>query len=127
MKILLALLLISSVLLGFAIAEQTKEEVNNVISESSSNGYKSDKDVSILDTVKYIKSRKYARSLQAVGDGLEALKSENDPMLSFYQFCIWVPIGLFLILFFAIMALFYMDADKEKDTLIYAKFLPNYK
>jgi len=39
------------------------------------------------------------------------------------QTFIWSSIILGVTLFFAVMALFNMDQGKEKDTILYAKFL----
>ena len=39
------------------------------------------------------------------------------------QAYIWVSIILAVVLFFSVLALLNMDIDKEKDTILYAKFL----
>jgi hypothetical protein len=39
------------------------------------------------------------------------------------QSYIWVSIILAVVLFFSVLALLNMDIDKEKDTILYAKFL----
>ena len=44
-------------------------------------------------------------------------------MIPYRQFCIWVPIVLVVAVFFAVMAIVNMDLNKDKDTILYAKFL----
>ena len=39
------------------------------------------------------------------------------------QFALWISVFLFLVVFYAAFAMFYMDMDKESDTILYAKFL----
>lgn len=43
------------------------------------------------------------------------------------QAFIWVPIGLTLVLLMALCMLGSMDADKNRDTILYAKFISNVK
>ena len=124
MKFVFAFLIVACILLGCAIASDSQQQVEDML-QASSSGYKSDKDVSILDTVKYIKSKKYARSLQAENES--GYRDDYNPRRAFWQFAIWTPIVLFVVLFFAIMSIFYMDLNKEQDTLIYAKFITSYK
>ena len=106
-------------LLAVAFASSAKEETVQLVQPASEAGYKQGKDVSILDTVKYIKSRQFARSLQADGGSL----NDDVDRRSIYQTFIWVPIILIIALFYAVMSIFYMDLNKENDTMIYAKFL----
>eukprot|EP00347_Sterkiella_histriomuscorum_P011604 403371819 len=39
------------------------------------------------------------------------------------QIVIWVVIIMVVVLFYSVMAIVYMDIDKEKDTILYAKFI----
>lgn len=48
-------------------------------------------------------------------------------MLVSTQAFIWIPIILTLILASTVCFMMDMDADKHKDTLLYAKFLANVK
>jgi ABC-type microcin C transport system permease subunit YejE len=50
---------------------------------------------------------------------------EPMPMakIALKQSYIWVSIILAVVLFFSVLALLNMDIDKEKDTILYAKFL----
>jgi hypothetical protein len=41
------------------------------------------------------------------------------------QSAIWVPVVLVVVLFFTLQAMMNMDANKEQDTILYAKFLAN--
>jgi hypothetical protein len=41
------------------------------------------------------------------------------------QSAIWVAVGLAVVLFFTLQAMLNMDANKEQDTILYAKFLAN--
>lgn len=43
------------------------------------------------------------------------------------QAFIWVPIGLIVVTIATICTLMGMDAGKERDTMLYAKFLTNVK
>ena len=43
------------------------------------------------------------------------------------QAMIWVPIILIIVTLATICTLMGMDADKERDTMLYAKFLTNVK
>ncbi|TNV74257.1 hypothetical protein FGO68_gene14921 [Halteria grandinella] len=59
---------------------------------------------------------------------VRSLKATVDPPtpirdVTMRQTFIWSSIILGVTLFFAVMALFNMDQGKEKDTILYAKFL----
>ncbi len=43
------------------------------------------------------------------------------------QAIIWVPVLLGIVTLMAVCTLFNMDADKSRDTILYAKFLSNVK
>ena len=121
MKLGLALLIIC--LIAATFAASVKEETTQLVEPTSELEYKKNMDVSILETVKYIKSRQFARSLQEDAGSL----TEEVDRRSIYQTFIWVPIILILALFYAVMSIFYMDLNKENDTMIYAKFLTTEK
>ena len=127
MKIVIALLLIACIFLGCTYANATTEEVQEMVNEGETSSHSADSSLSILDAVKYVKSQKFARSLAGVDETTVGDLSPTQIKQSYYQFCIWVPIMLFLIMFYGVMAIFYMDVNKDQDTLIYAKFITSYK
>jgi len=53
--------------------------------------------------------------------------SEQYSNLVAVQAFIWIPILLIIITGCAVCTMMSMDADKSKDTLVYAKFLANVK
>ena len=82
-------------------------------------------DISILNTVKTLKSKQFIRSLSESDTGDDNLPTgENQTLM---QLQIWVPILLAIILFFSVMSIVYMDLNKDNDTLVYAKFITSYK
>ena len=124
MKFIFALLLV--LFIALALSEVTKQEVQELIESPTLESVNSDSGLSILDTVKYIKTKQYTRSL-ATSKSTSSNADIPDTRRTLYQAYIWIPIILVLIMIYAVAAIFYMDADKEKDTLIYAKFITSYK
>ena len=47
----------------------------------------------------------------------------DDGKRTFRQACLWSGLILVAVVFYASMSLFYMNTDKETDTILYAKFL----
>ena len=43
------------------------------------------------------------------------------------QACIWLPIAMFLIVLYATIAIYKIDDVKNRDTILYAKFIANIK
>ena len=129
MKIVFGLLLVALLFVGFAYTKESKEEVQEVVEFEQTTTDPANQDLSILDTVKYIKSKRYARSLQGDESGKQGSSNADDQnkLQAHYQYAIWIPIILGLALLYAVMAIFYMDFDKDQDTLIYAKFITSYK
>ena len=41
------------------------------------------------------------------------------------QACIWLPISMFLIVLYAVIAIYKIDDVKNRDTILYAKFIAN--
>lgn len=51
----------------------------------------------------------------------------NAGTLTRRQACIWLPIVLALTVFFAVVAVYKIDDPKNRDTILYAKFITNLK
>ena len=115
MKLIVSILILT--LFAFALCDTAKHETQEMMQAQNA---EFDQDVSILATVSQIKSKSAPRSLAAADP-------ETDVMRTLYQAYIWVPIILVVVLFYSVMAIFYMDLNKEQDTLIYAKFITSYK
>lgn len=58
---------------------------------------------------------------------MKANPAPTNTMLISTQAFIWVPIILAIITIATVCVLCTMDADRKKDTLLYAKFLTNVK
>jgi hypothetical protein len=74
--------------------------------------------------VRFIRTNLFtANAQQIVGNANAA----NPGQLVSVQAFIWVPIILTLILLSMTCMMMYMDGDKSRDTILYAKFISNVK
>ena len=51
----------------------------------------------------------------------------NPGKLTLRQAAIWLPIVMFLITLYAVIAIYHIDDVKNRDTILYAKFIANLK
>uniref|UniRef100_A0A7S3JNG1 Uncharacterized protein n=1 Tax=Euplotes harpa TaxID=151035 RepID=A0A7S3JNG1_9SPIT len=109
MKFVFALLIIACVMIGTTHSKDSKSEVQQLVQVDELSGDQTFKSGSILEAVNMIKSRKMIRSLgeEGVGD-----LDENYYKRSYWQFCIWVPILIFVAMFYSVMSIVYMDFAK---------------
>ena len=101
--------MIALVLIGYSLTQETNQEVSQLLNSNVEGSVKGKEEISIFDAVKQVKTRNVARSLA----GTSSPKAQvDDPMQSYYQFCIWIPIVLFLGLFYSVMSILFMDTGK---------------